>query len=78
MKQNFDEEHDSLYEFNNGLAKIRREWLKNRKFRTIAFVRALKMNKKRELIDFSDVFDGNRKMADFYAVLVKIGAPHES
>lgn len=78
MKQDFDEEHDSLYEFNNGLAKIRREWLKNRKFRTIAFVRALKMNKKRELIDFSDVFDGNRKMADFYAVLVKIGAPHES
>lgn len=78
MKQNFDEEHDSLYEFNNGLAKIRREWLKNRKFRTIAFVRALKMNKKRELIDFSDVFDGNRKMADFYAVLVKMGAPHES
>lgn len=78
MKQKFDEEHDSLYEFNNGLAKIRREWLKNRKFRTIAFVRALKMNKKRELIDFSDVFDGNRKMADFYAVLVKIGAPHES
>lgn len=78
MKQNFDEEHDSLYEFNNGLAKIRREWLKNRKFRTIAFVRALKMNKKRELIDFSDVFDGNRKMADFYAILVKMGAPHES
>lgn len=78
MKQKFDEEHDSLYEFNNGLAKIRREWLKNRKFRTIAFVRALKMNKKRELIDFSDVFDGNRKMADFYAVLVKMGAPHES
>lgn len=78
MKQNFDEEHNSLYEFNNGLAKIRREWLKNRKFRTIAFVRALKMNKKRELIDFSDVFDGNRKMADFYAVLVKMGAPHES
>lgn len=78
MKQKFDEEHSSLYEFNYGLAQIRREWLKNRKFRTIAFVRALKMNKKRELIDFSDVFDGNRKMADFYAVLVKMGAPHES
>ena len=77
MKQRFDEKHDALYEFNHGLAKNRREWLKNRKFRTIAFVRAIKMNKKRVLIDFSDVFDGNRKMA-YYATTVKIEAPHES
>lgn len=54
MKQRFDEEHNSLYEFNYGLAKARRELLNTRKFRAVAFARAMKINKRRKLVEFRD------------------------
>lgn len=46
MKQRFNKRHNVLYEFNYELAKKRRELLKTRKFRAVAFARAMKLGRR--------------------------------
>lgn len=46
MKQRFNRGHNMLYEFANKLARERRELAKTRKFRAVAFARAMKLGRR--------------------------------